>query len=123
MGGGRNQHGAELLVGEKLDGGVGKYAQEGGRVAPEEAPHASLGVDVAHCGHDPEPGAGVFGELRIRRLEKNLHPVERADDGLGLGSVRVSIIEWVYGSETARRCPVDRGEGENVTERGGEGQW
>lgn len=84
MSGARDQYGAELLVGEKFDGGVGEYAEERGRVAAEEPAHARLGVDVAHCGHDPEPGARVFGELWVGGLEENFHPVERADNGLGL---------------------------------------
>lgn len=84
MSGARNQRGAELLVGEEFDGGVREYTKEGGRVATEEPAHARLGIDVAHCGHDAEPRARVFGELRVGGLKENLHPVKRADDSLSL---------------------------------------
>lgn len=84
MGGAWDQHGAELLVGEKLDSGVGEYAEKRGRMTPKKAAHARLAVDVAHCRHNPEPGPGVFGELWVGGLEEDFDPVERADDGLGL---------------------------------------
>lgn len=84
MSGGRYQHGAELLVGEEFDGSVREYAEERSRVAAEESAQAGLGVDVAHCRHDAEPGARVFGELRVGGLEEDFHPVQRADDSLGL---------------------------------------
>lgn len=56
-------------------------------MAAEEPAHARFSVDVAHCGHDAEPGACVFGELRIGRLEEDFHPVKRADNSL-------SLIDW-----------------------------
>ena len=84
MGGAGDQHGAELLVGEELNGGVRKYAKKRGRMAAKKPAHARLGVDVTHRSHDPEPGACVFGELRVGGLEEDFHPVERADDSLGL---------------------------------------
>lgn len=93
MSGARNQRGAELLVGEELDGGVGEYAEKRGRVTAEEPAHARLGVDVAHGGHDAEPGARVFCELRVGGLEENFHPVERADDGLGL-KIWSELTSW-----------------------------
>lgn len=86
MSGARNEHGAKLLVGEEFDGRVGEYAEKRGRMAAEEPAHACLGVDVAHCGHDAEPRAGVFRELRVGGLEEDFHPVERAYDSLGLES-------------------------------------
>ena len=84
MSGARNQRGAELLVGEEFDGGVREYAEERGRVAAEEPTRARLGIDVAHCGHDAEPRARVFGELRVGGLEEDFHPVKRADNSLSL---------------------------------------
>lgn len=51
----RNENSAELLVGEEFDGGVGKDAKEGCRMASEEAADAGLPVDVAHGGYDTEP--------------------------------------------------------------------
>lgn len=78
---GRNEHSADLLVGQELDGGVGEYAEECCRVAAEETTHTGLPVDVAHGGHDAEPGAGVFCELRVGGLEEDLNAVEGADDG------------------------------------------
>ncbi len=83
--GGGDADGAELLVGEEFDGGVGEDAQEGGGVAPKEPAQAGLPVDVPHGGHDAEPGAGVFGELRVGGLEEDFDAVEGADDGFGLG--------------------------------------
>jgi len=41
-------------------------------------------VDVAHGCYDTEPAPRVFGELGIRRLEENLHPIEGPDDCFGL---------------------------------------
>lgn len=89
--GGGDEDGAELLVGEEFDGGVGEDAQQGGGVAPEEPAEAGLPVDVPHGGHDAEPGAGVFGELRVGGLEEDFDAVEGADDGFGLGRRVVSI--------------------------------
>ena len=84
MSGAGDQHGAELLVGEELDGSVREYAKERGRVAAEKPTHARLGVDVTHRSYNPEPGARVFGELGVGGLEEDFHPIERADDSLGL---------------------------------------
>ncbi len=87
----RNEHSAELLVREELDGGVGEDAEEGCRMAPEEATDAGLSIDVAHGGHDAEPGAGVFGELGVGGLKEDFDAVEGADDGFGLVARTVSV--------------------------------
>lgn len=77
-------HGAYLLVGEKLDGRVREDAQEGCGVASKETAEPVLLIDVAHGGYDAEPGAGVLGELGVGGLEEDFDAVEGADDGFGL---------------------------------------
>lgn len=81
---GRDEEGTELLVGEEFDGGVGENAEQGCGMPPEEPAHAVGLVDVPHCGHNAEPGAGVFRELRVGGLEQDFDPVKRTDEGFGL---------------------------------------
>jgi hypothetical protein len=52
--------GADLLVGEKLDAGVGEDAEEGGAVAAVEAEGTVLEVDIFDGGGGAEPGRSVF---------------------------------------------------------------
>lgn len=76
--------GADLFVGEELDGGVGEDAEERGGMASEEPAEAGFFVDVPHGGYDAEPGAGVFCKLRVRGLEEDFDPVKRSDHRFGL---------------------------------------
>lgn len=80
-----------MLVGQEFDSSVGEDAEEGCGVAPEEAAHTRLPVDVTHGGHDAEPGAGVFCELRVRGLEEDFDAVEGTDDGFCLGRELVGM--------------------------------
>ena len=50
----------------------------------EEAADAVLTVDVAHGGHNTEPGTSVFGELRVGGLEEDLDAVQGTDHCFGL---------------------------------------
>lgn len=57
----------------------------------EETAHAGLSVDVAHGGHDAEPGAGVLCELRVGGLEEDFDAVERTDNCFCLDLIWFSI--------------------------------
>lgn len=94
MGSGGDDDGADLLIGEEFDGGVGEDAQEGRRVSAEEPAEAVLAIDVTHGSHDAKPGTGVFGELRVGGLEEDLHAVEGPDDGFGLGRCKQKAIQY-----------------------------
>ena len=83
--GGGDEDGAELLVGEEFDGGVGEDAEEGRGMASKEPAEARLPVDVPHGSYDAEPRAGVFGELGVGGLEEDFDAVEGADDRFCLG--------------------------------------
>lgn len=91
---GRDEDGADLLVCEEFNGGVGEDAEEGGGMAAEETTDAGLPVDVTHGGHNAEPGAGVFGELGVRGLEEDFDAVEGTDDGFGLIHGKLSV-DWI----------------------------
>ena len=73
-----------MLVRKEFYGRVGEDAQEGCRVAPEKTAQAVLLVDVPHGGYDAEPGARVFGKLRVRGLEEDFDTVKGTDYGFGL---------------------------------------
>ena len=75
----RDDPGADLLVGEELDAGIGKDTEQRGRVALEEAGEASGNVDVADGRGESRPRARVLCELGILRLEEDLDAVERCD--------------------------------------------
>ena len=81
---GGDNDGADLLIGEEFDSGVGENAEEGGAVATEEATEAVLGIDVSHSGYNAEPGAGVFGEVGVGGLEEDFDAIEGPDKSLGL---------------------------------------
>ena len=80
----RDEDGTDLLVCEKLDGGIGEDAEEGGGMATEETAEARLAVDVTHSCHHAEPGAGIFCKLRVGCLEEDFDAVEGADNCFGL---------------------------------------
>lgn len=61
----RYDDGANLLVGQELDGGIWEYTEEGGRVALEKARSAFGALDVTDGSRKTCPAAGVLGELRI----------------------------------------------------------
>ena len=84
--------GADLLVGEEFDAGVGEDAEEGGGVAFEEAADTGGGVDVVHGCGEAGPGAGVFCELGVFGLEEDFHAVEGADYSFCLGCRTVSAV-------------------------------
>lgn len=71
-----DQHRAVLLVRDELDGRVRVDLEERGRVAPEQARRPVPHVDVRDRPPEPRPAARVLGELRVARLEQDLHPVE-----------------------------------------------
>jgi hypothetical protein len=56
-------------------------------VASEETSGSILVVDVFHSRGHAEPGARVFRELRIARLEENLYPIEGRNEGFGLSKI------------------------------------
>lgn len=84
--GGRNEHRAELLIGEEFDGCVGEDAEEGGGMASEETAEAGLPIYISHGSYHAEPRAGVFGKLGVRGLEEDFDAVEGADDRFCLGN-------------------------------------
>ena len=84
--------GADLLVGEELDGGVGEDAQNGGGVAAVEAQGALVAVNVAHHCVDAVPAAGVSAEFGGGGLEEDFDAVERRDDRFCLRCI-ASVLE------------------------------
>jgi len=57
-------------------------------VATEQAAYASLLIDVLHRRHHAEPTSGIFGKLRVRRLEKDLDSIEGPDNCFGGASCK-----------------------------------
>ena len=110
VGGGRDEDGADLFVGEELGRRIGEDAQQRGRVATEESTQPVLAVDVPHGRHDAEPCSRVFGELRVGCLEEDFDAVERADYGLGLpGRKPLDSYAWtiaLFPSRTERRLEL-----------------
>ena len=75
---------ADLLVCDKLDGGVGEDAQQRGRVPAVQAGEPVCAPDVAHRAKHAGPAARVLGKLPVARLEQDLDAVERGDQGFCL---------------------------------------
>lgn len=75
---------ANLLVGQELNGSVGEYTEECGRMALEQASGTFIALDVANGGRETSPAAGVLGKLGIRRLKEDLDAVKGCHNGFAL---------------------------------------
>jgi hypothetical protein len=53
-------------------------------MALEQAASAFIALNVTNGSCKASPTAGIFGELRIRRLEENFNAVEGGYNGFGL---------------------------------------
>lgn len=79
-----DDNGAELLVGNEFDGSIWEDTQEGSRVATEKPTNTVLFINIAHSCYNAEPGASIFRELGVGRLEKDFDAIEGADQSFGL---------------------------------------
>lgn len=72
-------HGANLLVGEKFNSGVGENSEDCSGMSTVETHGAFVTVDGAHDVVDAGPGAGVAREVGVGGLEEDFDAVERGD--------------------------------------------
>lgn len=72
--------GSNLLVREKLDGGIRENAEDCGRVAAVESYSAFVSVYRTHRGENASPGAGISRELGVGGLEEDFDSVKRRDN-------------------------------------------
>lgn len=76
---------SDLLIGKKLDGGIGEDSEQSGRMTLEEAAETLMAVDIPHGRRNAKPTACILCELWIGGLEEDLDAVEGSDDRFGLG--------------------------------------
>lgn len=53
-------------------------------MATEKPTNAVLFINITHRCYNAEPGAGIFRELRVGRLEKDFDAIEGADNSFCL---------------------------------------
>lgn len=106
-----NDHRPDLLVGEELDGSVGKYSYQCRRVTLKQASDAFAPLDVLQSQSKPRPTPGILSELGVRCLEENLDAIQRRDDGFclprGIRQIILSLPIFVFKKITVphtRQC-------------------
>lgn len=61
-------------------------------MASEQSDYTLLAVYLAHSSSCTDPRPRVFYKLRIPRLEENLDPIKRCNDGFGLPVALSAIV-------------------------------
>lgn len=71
--------GSDLLVRQKLDGGIREDTEDRSRMPAVESDDAFISVYRAHRGENASPGPGISRELWVGGLEEDFDSVKRRD--------------------------------------------